>query len=255
MSKVFKKLRGRPAINIVKGRGSVRRKRNGKIINLDSISLSFGFDERAYLPVDICGKKTMGLLDCGAGRVVMGGPGWALLRRLGLKITSHDIAGVRLADKRFKKALGCVDVPYLVGTGSEAKVYVVPTIIVPSLPHTLILGVNFWKITGLVPDLCGGEAYLREGGGFTYLREGVPELAEIVMEPSHDSSKTDRLSPAQRALVNDLIAKYKPTLGSSTPGCTTQVTHKIDTSDAEPRKAKYFSLFSKDLRSFTFWPR
>ena len=235
---MLKKLMGRPATRLVKGRGAVRRRRGGKIINLDSVSLSFGPDERAYLPVDVCGKDVMGLLDCGAGRAIMGGPGWALLRRLGFKISCLDVAGVRLADKRFKKALGSVDVPYKVGSGPDAQVYVVPTLVVPALPHMLILGVNFWKITGLIPDLCEGKAYLREG---------VPELAELVMEPTSNSTNTDRLSPEERAKVDKLIAKYKPTLGSPTPGCTNLVSHKVDTGDAEPHKAKYFSYSPKIL--------
>ena len=44
-----------------------------------------------------------------------------------------------------------------------------------------------------------------------------------------------------------MIDKYRPTLGRSELGCTHLVTHKIDTGNAEPVRARYYSYSPKLL--------
>lgn len=212
----------------------IRAGRPPRIIHLKTISLTFGEDSRAYLPTNICGRSLSGLLDSGATTTVMGQGGWETLQQLGFKISNHHVFGVRLADNRFVRAKGTVDVPYTFATDLGDKVFVVPTLIVPSLPHSLIFGINFWRSVDLLPDIVRGKAYFREG---------LPELASVAVE-SNDSKPhqpEDVLTPQERGEIDALIAKYKPSLGKDVPGCTTQVAHTIDTGTAEPKKAKYFS--------------
>lgn len=225
---LFKKLRP--------PRSKRRPRSNHRVLNLDSIAMTFGPDERAYLPTSICGIKVSGLLDSGASVSVMGAKGWKILQELNFKVSNNDIDGVRLADGTFRRARGTVDVPYIFLDEKETRVFVVPTLIVPALPHSLIFGMNFWKISKLIPDMVAGTAYFKEG---------IPELASFVLEKSDLTSEAaevvDILSPAERRKIDALIGKYRASLGKDVPGCTDQVEHSIDTGDAEPKKAKYFS--------------
>lgn len=115
-------------------------------------------DERPYLRVKIFGKELLGLLDSGASRTIMGSSGWKLIQNLGIFIDSSTKSTCRVANGGTCESVGECLIPFTVRDKSR----IVSTLVVPDLPHTLILGSDFWRIMGIVPDLRHGECILQE---------------------------------------------------------------------------------------------
>ena len=103
----------------------------------------------------------------------------------------------------------------------------------PSLQHEVILGIDFRRLWGLVPDVLKGTCKISEDCE-------APLVNEIVV--SHE-----KLSKQEKKDLEKLIEKYKPTLGRSGLGCTDRLTHNIDTGDAEPVRQRYHSYSPKML--------
>ncbi|KAJ8964964.1 hypothetical protein NQ317_017107 [Molorchus minor] len=89
-------------------------------------------DERPYLRVNVLGRTLMGLLDSGASVTILGQPGWDKVKDLNFRLVEEKL---RL----------------------ESRIKLVKVLIVTGLPHTLILGANFWRLMGIVPDLRHNE--------------------------------------------------------------------------------------------------
>jgi hypothetical protein len=105
-------------------------------------------DERPYLEVSIFGHPFRGLLDSGASHTLLGGGGWPILERSGVRLnkikTQCTVANGAKCD-----CLGFVRAPVQL----LDKVQVLDVLIVPDVPHDLILGIDFWKSMDIVPDL------------------------------------------------------------------------------------------------------
>jgi hypothetical protein len=105
-------------------------------------------DERPYLEVSIFGHPFRGLLDSGASHTLLGGGGWSILERSGVRLnktkTQCTVANGAKCD-----CLGFVRAPVQL----LDKVQVLDVLIVPDVPHDLILGIDFWKSMDIVPDL------------------------------------------------------------------------------------------------------
>lgn len=79
----------------------------------------------------------------------MGAPGWDRLQRLGVQVLRSTIKNCALADGSHCTVLGSADLPMTLA----GRTKVIHVLIMPSLPHQLILGINFWETMGVVPDL------------------------------------------------------------------------------------------------------
>jgi hypothetical protein len=105
-------------------------------------------DERPYLEVSIFGHPFRGLLDSGTSHTLLGGGGWSILERSGVRLnktkTQCTVANGAKCD-----CLGFVRAPVQL----LDKVQVLDVLIVPDVPHDLILGIDFWKSMDIVPDL------------------------------------------------------------------------------------------------------
>lgn len=116
---------------------------------LDYIISHSGHDERPYLKVKIFGKTFLGLLDSGATRTIMGENGWEILRSFGVSLDVGDSPNCSVANGNICESLGSASIPIEL----KGKIKIVDVLIVPTLKHSLILGLDFWKMMGIVPNL------------------------------------------------------------------------------------------------------
>lgn len=97
----------------------------------------------------------------------------------------------RLANGEGCMSIGSVNLPISVEDATE----VVNVLVVPAVQHTLILGVDFWKQLGIVPDL----------------RKGMWTFSSEENDVRVDSIQGEReLTPEQREALQNLVNEFKP---------------------------------------------
>ncbi|KAF2879264.1 hypothetical protein ILUMI_26910 [Ignelater luminosus] len=114
---------------------------------LDYVMSRVSGDQRPYLEISVLGYPIIGLLDTGASRTSVGPSGYAILQRLGLKLQLLSIE-YTMANGQTSYNLGCISTPLCL----ENKIKVIDILLIPDLPHTLILGVDFWTAMDIIPD-------------------------------------------------------------------------------------------------------
>lgn len=199
--------------------------RISKIIDLSQIDFELGKDGRMYLAVELYGKMYYGLLDSGATVTVMGRKGWEKLERLGVQLAPSWYEAVKVANGQRCPVLGQVDISITV----EGRTRLCTIQVVPDLDSELILGMDFWKLMGIVPSIMKESCSCIPGQTLK-----VVDIADIVVG-------RETLNEECQAVLENLISKYKPTLGRPQLGCTHLVSHEIDTGDAAPIRSRYYS--------------
>jgi len=155
---------------------------------------------------------------------------------------------VKVADGRSHEVLGVVRLPVVFDT----VVLPVEFWVVPSLPHEVILGIDFCKIFQVVVDHHARTANskLRGVAGSSELKNSVlvksSEVDECVVDEALISENF--LKGYQLDALNSVVAKYKSTLGREGLGCTDLYEHKIETGDASPERTRYYSYAPKMLK-------
>lgn len=184
--------------------------------NLTDALTTKNHDGRPYLSVKILGKSLVGLLDSGSTRSLVGREGYACLESLGLPLRRYGPEFIRVANGMKAKVLGTINAPI----EAEEKITVVDLLIVPELDTALILGVDFWRQSGIVPNLREGTLSFPICG---LMEEDAPIVTAV------QRKKLEALLDASR---------------NSTPtiGCTNLVSHKIETGDAAPIKQRYYPV-------------
>lgn len=167
------------------------------------------------------GKKLLGLLDSGASRTILGGKGYDKLRSLNLRIDGKIKPSITVANGDVCSSLGTVMLPFMVGK----KTRLLKVLIVPAVHHTLILGTDFWKKLGIVPDLRKGE----------WIFSPEADVASI-----SDKQGTRELTAEQRRQLEQLVEEFKPPPDKKFSQ-TTLVEHVIRTT-AEPIKQRYYPV-------------
>lgn len=190
-------------------------------------------DERAYLSIKILGVEFLGLLDSGASRTILGGPGWECIRHIGVSLVSSKKSFAVLADGRPCAVVGSVFLPVQL----IDRLKIMEILVIPELPHKLILGKDFWVTMEIVPCLKHNVWHFCEGA---HQRVHVDGL-------SFEASSVSLLSPNQQERLDELIAATRISFGSSL-GCTDKAEHVIKTT-ASPIKQRYYRV-SPVLQSY-----
>lgn len=196
-----------------------------QLVILDFILAHADGDERPYLTVKVLGVSIDGLLDSGASKSIVGGPGWQLLSKLGLELNAEHKVTCTIADGNTYKSIGSVNVPFSL----EGKVIALKILVIPVLPHVLILGSDFWKRMGIVPDL--------RHGSWKFSTES--QATKISADSISLRSETE-LSPDQSKILHDLVSTTFEAMGDKL-GCTSLVEHEIVTS-SKPIKQRYYPV-------------
>ncbi|KAJ8963739.1 hypothetical protein NQ317_002534 [Molorchus minor] len=165
-------------------------------------------DERPYLKIEIFGKPILGLLDSGASRTILGSKGIALIRELGLTIDRSITSFCAVANGSRVRSVGVVSLP----VSLRGKFRLVEVIVVPELPHLLILGADFWRVMGIVPDLRHNEWYF----------SSEPVTVNAIGHVNGESL----LTPLERSRLQAVIDENIRLMGTEL-GCTDQAEHVI----------------------------
>ncbi|KAJ8967369.1 hypothetical protein NQ317_017456 [Molorchus minor] len=194
---------------------------------LDYVLASVKGDERPYLSVKIFDVDILGLLDSGASRTILGATGYKLLKQLNLELLPSDVNTCRVANGEACLVIGRYDIPIVL----EGKTVLISVLVTPQLPHTLILGMDFWRKVELVPDM-------RNNSWHFSTTERV-EISSIV--------DNDSLTLAQSKLLEDLdpipTAKRKPEI-------LQKIFSEVQTNLEKARKqsTKTYNLRRRDVR-------
>lgn len=190
-------------------------------IVVDYIFAQMRGDERPYLKVSILGRKLCGLLDSGASRTILGKKGWDIVRELGCFWIDHASAPVcTVANGQKCVSYGTVALPIEL----LDRVETVNVLIVPDMPHTLILGLDFWKSMGIVPDLRRNE---------WSFSESEPVQASAI-------HSYEDLTGAETERLNNVVTRNYARMGDGI-GRTHLVEHVIKT-DSPPIKKPHYRM-------------
>ncbi|KAF5281722.1 hypothetical protein FQR65_LT14562 [Abscondita terminalis] len=85
----------------------------------------------------------------GASRTVLGGRGYDMIRKLNCFTLVKSSHKCTVANGEQCESIGTISMPIQLNDKTEY----INVLVVPSLPHLLILGLDFWKIMGIVPNL------------------------------------------------------------------------------------------------------
>ena len=107
------------------------------------------------------------------------------------------------------------------------RVKICEILVIPSLAHTLILGADFWRNMGIVPDLRHGEWQ------FSNFADTSVEISPLLLDQTN-------LSDEQNFTLNQMLDKVFKNM-PDTVGCAHLVEHKIIT-NAEPIKQRYYPV-------------
>lgn len=180
-------------------------------------------DGRPYLEVDVFGFSITGLLDSGAMRTIVGCPGFDLLLQLGLKLTPRQ-SSCTVANGEICSSPGYIKTPITL----KGRTRWIDILVVPSLPHRLILGIDFWTGMEVVPRL----------------NEGVWHFSEAPVESEQVCSVTgeSHLTPAQSQLLQSLVEEKFQRMGTGI-GCANVPPHDIELlSGAKPIKQRWYPV-------------
>lgn len=198
------------------------------ILNLIRPVISYLFahcqhDNRPYVVIDILGISLKALLDTGSNNTILGKPGWELMKDLGLKILPPPIPSCTVANNAACTVIGSVTIPILL----ENKVSTIDALVVPELPHTIILGMDFWLAMKIIPDF---------GKSCWSFNSADHQDVQINTIESRDN-----LSIEQTSQLNRLTQKYFDVMGEKL-GCTSMVEHKIIVTESEPVKLRAYRV-------------
>lgn len=161
------------------------------------------------------GTQLRGLLDSGASCTILGRGALAWLNKWRFKPSSIKCA-IKTADGSLHTIDHCVDVPYEV----KGVCRVVKTLIAPSIPKELILGIDFWDAFGIRPVSC--ETII-DCSAFEY--EGSPE--EKDKNINKHILTTDQADRLALTLTSFYVSEPNKL------GFTTVMKHRINTGNAE----------------------
>lgn len=155
-------------------------------------------------------------MDSGATSTILGGPGWDSLKELGIKIKPVSTF-CTVANGERCESIGVVSVPIRV----RDRIKIFEILVIPSLKDAVILGTDFWKIMGIVPDLRSGE----------WVFSNLPPAKVNAIE------SRSNLTEIQENKLTELINEECKGFSADTLGRTHLVEHVIHT-DAEPIKQR-----------------
>lgn len=182
-------------------------------------------EERPFLRLNILGIEILGLLDSGASRTFLGGKGWQSLQSLGIPLDRTVVKNCTIANGQICQSIGACELPMSL----KGKVRLIQVLVVPSLATPLLLGVDFWKRMGVVPDL-------RRDGWFFSSESDSPAHVDVVEQGEEDSI----LTPTERECLRRTVDRNFALMGDGL-GCTDLTAHRIVTVSA-PIKQRYYPV-------------
>ena len=154
---------------IVKARARFRERKSRRRQIIESVNKIQSIDNRIFTDVLINGKSFKGLLDTGATVCLLGKNCRENVEKLGLEVRRH-FSSVKTAGGENFTIVGRVQVKVQYnGVEKELEFY-----LCPYLQQEMYLGINFWRLFNLAPEIIGPEVNNKS--------VETCELAELCME-------------------------------------------------------------------------
>jgi transposase InsO family protein len=185
-------------------------------------------DKRPHILVQVYGCQMRGLLDSGAECTVLGGDGFGLIEKMSLS-TRVAKGTVKTADGTRHSVVAACDLPYVF----QGQCKLVKTLIVPSFPFKLILGIDFWKNFGIEVSI---------GGKKIRFVDSALQVLEMELEEEDEETEPQiELSEKQRADLDQVLGTF-PTSTDGHIGLTTILKHSINTNNQFPPKQRFYPV-------------
>ncbi|KAK9887659.1 hypothetical protein WA026_023780 [Henosepilachna vigintioctopunctata] len=176
-------------------------------------------DNRPYLNVNIYDETVSALLDSGSNISILGSSFLYILKALNLSIDYDVSVALTTADGKKQSTLGYVFLPITLNEVVKS----VRVLIVPSIPHKLILGVDFLELFNIKVDF----------SRFVY------DTSLLSTASIHMIQDIANLSSFQREELNEIIDLFKTIGPEDRIGRTHLYTHTIITQGCPIRQRQY----------------
>lgn len=170
-------------------------------------------DNRPHLEIQIDDLKVRALLDSGSNVTILGGGAGDVIQHLGLEKIQEQPGMIITADGTEQPIKYTLNIVYTFN-GLQR---LVKTLVIPAIKKPLVLGMDFWEAFNITPSI------------FIMSEEDKPSVlnAEHVLT----TSQTEKL---QRTIEQFAVSE------EGYLGCTSLVTHHINTGNAAPKKHKNY---------------
>ncbi|GLV46498.1 hypothetical protein CBL_20827, partial [Carabus blaptoides fortunei] len=168
------------------------------------------------------------LAHSGASHTIVGHSGREILKQCGVRPDTNTQTQCTVANNTSCQSIGSVSLP----VSLEDKCHLIKALIVPAIPHEIILGVDFWIAMDIVPNLkLGTWAY----------------ASSLSAEPT-DKASIQTLSETQQHALITVLEKFHDLL-TDRIGRTNVVEHCIDAT-VIPIKQRYYPVNPKTQEIF-----
>lgn len=179
-------------------------------------------DNRPYLYVKIADVSVLALVDTGSNVSILGSQGLSILRSLNIPIKYNNAVSVTTADGKLQEVFGNASLSVTLHSVTKC----LTLLVIPSVTHTLILGMDFLQSFGITMDIVN----------FSFTTQfSNCSTVNTIQNVSH-------LSLEQKNQLNEIIDLFHTLAPADRLGRTHLITHTIDTGDSKPIKQRQYPL-------------
>lgn len=167
----------------------------------------------------------LALIDDGSNSSILGSDAYNIINKFNLEVHSDRLFNVSAADGRSLNVVGYVYLPLTIGSQTlNLKV-----LVVPSLCHELILGIDALKMFGFTIDYLNSRYFLHESE-----KQDICTINTI--------TSFENLSSYQKQSLENIINLFKGLSSKDKLGLTNLISHHIDTGTAKPFRQRQYPL-------------
>lgn len=172
----------------------------------------------------------IGLLDTGSSTTIIGNGSHVHLLEAGLELRECSTVQFVAAGGEKLNSIGVLYLP----VKFNDQTHTLEVYIVPNIKHSLILGMDFWRLFGLFP---------KHLDSFIYYKDSDAIFTTELDQQSQNLHSYDHLTNEQKLTVDSLITQfYDISYEAKGLGRTNLITHAIDTGDAAPIRQRYYRM-------------
>lgn len=200
-----------------------------KLVETSALLINKSSDNRPYVSIKIS-QNIVALLDNGSTNSIIGSLGIKVMESLDIAINPPLVDHISTADG-FKQKITCViDLPVVVDNVCR----IIKAFVVPSLPHSFILGSDFCGQFKLKVDFLQGTWRVQSGTSNCLLNV-FPTADKLCPSNSIQLFSLSELSDEDRARTEEVIKSFD-NISSEKHGLgrTNIISFNIDTGDSKP---------------------
>lgn len=193
---------------------------------------------RPYVAVNLNNKQLIGLLDSGSSTTILGNGSHEYLLAAGFQLDTVDNINFIAAGGNKLKSIGVLNLP----VSFQDQTHTLKLFVVPGIKHSLILGMDFWRVFGLFPKYLDRIAYYKDS-------DTILAVTDVVPSESHNLCSYEHLSAEEKLVADQMMSQFDEiSYEKRGLGRTHLITHAIDTGDAAPIRQRYYRMSPEKQR-------